>query len=313
MYWVVLSLLIVIENFFDFILSWVPFYSWFRLFAHLYLVMPGKGGATQFYLDQIEPFLGHHEAQIERFIGDAHERARSMGLKYAQDAIEWVKVNVLGMAPTPRSPARNQGAASYAQTLLSRFAMPSARPGASSGQPGDVYNLLSQALSGASALYGSRDAQAENLTASGTLIPRDIPPEDRPGYVNTQRDRLRTLLQAFDREAFFLGNDPARSSDDRLPKSRSEAEFDRIEVDEADANLGYGAAPNPPYPVTPAGGASWMPWKWGSPPPGDKRSDEYFDDRDHRDDGRHDRRDRDDRRYERDERRGKSSGFDLAY
>lgn len=138
--------------------------------------------------------------------------------------------------------------------------MPSAR--------GDnLTNLVSQALSGASALYaGNLGAQAGEVSRSAPLVPDTIRNnDDRLSYVLSQRERLATLLQAFDREQDNLrtqGEGGSRYYEGGgLSKSRSEAEFDRIERDEIGSNP-------PPYPVTPpildrrTSSGSWMPWNW---------------------------------------------------
>ncbi|KAF2006834.1 hypothetical protein P154DRAFT_517307 [Amniculicola lignicola CBS 123094] len=266
MYFVTLALLQTVENTFDFILSWVPFWSWIRFFIHLYLMLPGSQGATFLYQEYLDPFLYHHEREIDDFITDAHDRAKQAGLQYVDIAVEWAKVNVLGMAPRQPSPPPTRGQ-SYAQNFMSRFNMPAARGDA------DLYNLVTQALSGASALYtGNQAAQASEMSRSSTLVPESIRGEDeRASYVATQRERLTTLLQAFDREQDNLRNrrDPSRGYSDGsgLSKSRSEAEFDRIERDEIGNE-------RPPYPVTPpaldrrASQGGWMPWNWrqGQPP-----------------------------------------------
>jgi len=259
MYFVTLSLLHIVENTFDFILSWVPFYAWFRLFVHLYLILPGSQGATFIYREYIDPFLYHHEREIDNLITDTHEKARAYGLQYIHQAIEFVKVNVLGFAPTrPSTPPSRQ--TSYAQSLMSRFNMPSARGN------GDLVGLVSQALSGASALYsGSRDAQADQVRSSGALIPDNIRDNDeRLNYLASQRQRLSVLMQAFDREEDNLirqrDTGGSRYGEGGLSKSRSEAEFDRIDPDELDQE-------KPPYPVTPPTldrrqSSGWMPWNW---------------------------------------------------
>jgi hypothetical protein len=257
MYFVTLSLVHVIENTFDFILAWVPFYSWFRLFVHLYLVLPGSQGATFIYREYIDPFLYHHEREIDNLITDVHERARSSGLQYINKAIEWVKVNFLGFAPKPSSPPHSRQA-SYAQSLLSRFNVPSARGNA------DLVGLVSQALSGASALYGtSREGQAEGVRSSG-IIPENIRGDDEKlDYLSNQRQRLSTLIQAFEREEDDLTrrrDSGTRRSSGGLSKSRSETEFDRIDPDELDQDR------PPPYPITPPilrrESSGWMPWNW---------------------------------------------------
>lgn len=292
MYFITLMLFHTVENTFDFILAWVPFYSWFRLFAHLYLILPGSQGATFLYQEYLEPFLYHHEREIDDFITDAHEKARSAGLAYAEMGIEWVKVNVLGFAPKKPAPPPRAGQ-TYAQDFMSRFTVPGARGGGD-----NLTNLVSQALSGASALYagtqgvggGATSAQAAELSRSAApLVPDNIRNnDDRLHYVASQRERLTSLLQAFDREQDNLRTQ--RESGSRyhdntssgglgagLAKSRSEAEFDRIERDEIGGSPGlHGGMDNrPPYPLTPpvpldrrTSSGSWMPWNWqkGQPP-----------------------------------------------
>jgi len=257
MYWVILSIALLAESTFSFVLAWVPFYAWFRLFGHVYLVMPGKQGATQLYQTYLHPFLAEHESDIDTFITSAHDRAKAAGLEYMKRAVEWIKVNVMGMQPRPQTPpASRQG--SYAQQLMSRFNLPSARDGLAA-PAGDFYGLLASALQMTTSTGASRDVQAEDLSASGTLIPAGIATnEDRMTYVSTQRERLRVLLQAFDKEAFNLagaGSDMVREkSTDALSKSRSEADFDKIEKEEVHSDSKAGKA-------TPSG---WIPWKWSA-------------------------------------------------
>jgi receptor expression-enhancing protein 1/2/3/4 len=265
----VLSTFTVVENTFDFILSWVPFYSWIRFAAHLYLILPGSQGATFLYQEYIEPFLYHHEREIDDFISESHDRAKSAGLRYIEMGIEWVKVNALGFAAQGPAPDRPAGQ-TYAQNLMSRFQMPAARGS------NDLYGLVNQALSGASALYGAgagnKDAQASDLSrAASHLVPDNIRNnDDRLNYVTNQRQRLETLLQAFDREQDnirdqqsggnrYYEHSSRTSSAGNIPRNRSDAEFDRIERDEI--------SDRPPYPLTPPPlgrrtSSGWMPWNW---------------------------------------------------
>ena len=268
-YFVVLSIFTTVENVFDFILSWVPFYSWIRFFIHLYLIMPGSQGASFVYQEYVEPFLYQHEREIDNFITESHDRGKAAGLAYLGLAIEWVKVNVLGLAPARPSSPRPAGQ-TYAQNLMSRFQMPAARGS------NDLYGLVNQALSGASALYaGNPSGQAAELSRNANLVPDSIRShDDRLNYVSSQRQRLETLLQAFDREQDNIRSQQSASSGSsyldgsRTPgaisRNRSESEFDRIERDEA--------SPRPPYPTTPPPlgrrtSSGWMPWNWQRPPP----------------------------------------------
>ncbi|KAH7138812.1 TB2/DP1, HVA22 family-domain-containing protein [Dendryphion nanum] len=266
MYFITLMLFHTVENTLDFILAWVPFYSWFRFFAHLYLILPGSQGATFLYQEYLEPFLYHHEREIDDFITDTHSKARAAGLIYAEKAIEWVKVSVMGFAPTKQQAPPSAGQ-TYAQNFMSRFQVPGAR--------GDNFtNLVSQALSGAGAMYaGNQGAQAAELSRGSTLVPDNIRnTDDRMSYVTAQRERLNTLVQAFEREQDNIknqrdGGNRFYESGSGLSKSRSEAEFDRIERDEIGSD-------RPPYPLTPpaldrrTSQGGWMPWNWqkGQPP-----------------------------------------------
>lgn len=195
--------------------------------VHLYLVLPGKQGSVYIYQSYIHPFLEQHERDIDRFISDSHERAKKAGLDYLKKAIEWARVNVLGMPPKQPTPPQSRSV-SYSQSLLNRFSMPSAREGmtgmagmAGAGT-GDLLSLLGNAMqqttSGSSR---SREAQAADLSASGSLIPPSVTGEDRMQYINTQRSRLQTLIQAFDREAYGANAGSSTGHESHSPPSRS--------------------------------------------------------------------------------------------
>lgn len=170
---------------------------------------------------------------------------------------------------TPPSPTRNDG--NYAQSLLSRFNLPSARQGLAA-PAGDFYGLLSSALATINTSNStSREAQVEDLSRSGTLIPRNVSSNsDKMTFLSTQRERLSVLLSALDKEAIDLGTEAAIEKDvekrmagqqsgqplslgEGLRKSKSEAEFEEIGKDELG---GEKAAKS---------GGSWMPtWSWGA-------------------------------------------------
>ena len=266
MYWVVLGIFTAVESLppINIIIFIFPGYAWLRLLARLYLVMPGKQGATFLYQEYVHPFLEQHESELDTFISEAHDRAKKAGLQYLKQAIEFVKVNVLGMQPRPPTPPPSRGQ-SYAESLLSRFNLPSAREGLAA-PAGDFYGLLASALQSTTSTGASREAQAEDLSASGTLIPPNIDSnEERMSYVSAQRERLRVLLQAFDRAAYDLSSPPSTSSlrenrsDEHLAKSRSELDFDKIERDEA-------GTPRPAAELA-AQASSWIPWNWSGKSP----------------------------------------------
>ena len=169
----------------------------------------------------------------------------------------------MGIQPKARQEEIPQPGANYAQSLLSRFNLPSARQGLAA-PAGDVYGLLSAALGSISAGSGaSREAQAEDLSRSGMLIPQGMTKtSEKMTFLATQREKLRVLLSALDKEASDLGTEAAIEKDverrmagqprgDGLRKSKSEAEFEEIGEEELKGEKDGKAT---------AGG--WMPWNW---------------------------------------------------
>ncbi|EME88657.1 uncharacterized protein MYCFIDRAFT_209870 [Pseudocercospora fijiensis CIRAD86] len=287
MYWTTLSIFLVVENQFNFILSWIPFYSWIRLGVHLYLVAPGQQGCVFIYREHIHPFLEEHERQIDRFISDSHAKAKAAGLDAAKQVVEYVKVNVMGMQPRPPTPPPSRNV-SYTTQLFNRFAMPSARQGLAAAGTSDIFGLIGKALQ--QTTYGdahTTDTQARDLAASGTLIPPNLAGEEREDFVNTQRENLRTLLRAFDTEAMNSADAAASGSQPRsatprpptsrksylqaletdyMHRSRSESEFE---------DLGYEPMPDPDAyrprpdeetrrPPPSRGSTGWSNWIWGN-------------------------------------------------
>ncbi|CAK7227107.1 hypothetical protein SBRCBS47491_006457 [Sporothrix bragantina] len=339
MYWVVLSVVVLVESWMDWILVWVPFYQYFRLFFLLYLVLPQTQGARVLYQTHLHPWLTQHEAQIDEFIGSAHARMRSAGMHYLKQAIAYLR-KALGLPAAPDNGsqygaasashgASGVSAQSYTQSLLARFTLPSARwPGGAMGSAAaaatsdpavpssgaDFYNLLANAVgalgtatgaaggvaagAAASALSrgiagfssgnantGTNDTNNRNMSASGTLIPPHIQDADRASFLATQRDRLRTLLSALEREAAQLEDEDETlsktsplsrplSSASGLSKSRSEADFEKIDAEsgaEEDTPLRQrrqagGAHSDVAHPGVGkrSTSGSWMPWGWGS-------------------------------------------------
>ncbi|CAK1360061.1 Receptor expression-enhancing protein 4 [Cercospora beticola] len=284
MYWTTLSIFLLVENQFYFILYWVPFYSWLRLGLHLYLVAPGQQGCVWIYQTYIHPFLEEHERQIDRMISDGHEKARSAGLDAVKRVIEYIRVQFLGQEPKRPTPPVSRNV-SYTTQLFNRFALPSARAGPSGSGTSELLGLLGSALQQAYGDSTSQGGQARDLTASGNLIPTHLAGAEREDYVREQRERLSTLLRAFDAEADGMpgawasgsrtasgaprtptGRKPYLSpGDDAMHRSRSESEFEEI---------GYEAMPDPdhfrarpegaPHDRPAKGTPGWSNWIWGN-------------------------------------------------
>ena len=204
-------------------------------------------------------------------ISRGHDRAKAAGLQYLKRAIEYIKQNLLGIQPKAQSFPPKEGG-SYAQSLLSRFYVPSARaavaPSMTSGH--DFYGLLNATVG-----QMSRTGEVADVSSSGTLIPRGINGnEEKMTFLSTQRERLRVLLSALDREASELGGQEGTVSEEAirkdverrlgddlgggegLRKRGSESEFDTIDREEAPGAMKVGTGGG--------GGGSWMPWSWGA-------------------------------------------------
>ncbi|KAF2453264.1 hypothetical protein BDY21DRAFT_367059 [Lineolata rhizophorae] len=359
-YFLLISVLHAAESFVSPFLFFVPFYAWFRLLAHIYLLLPGGSdgtsfdpsdpnaarggswGATYIYYEHLAPVLTAHENQVDALVSNAHDTAKTYIRLGINEVLNVIRVRIFGMEPIaapPPSPPPGRGG-SYAQTLLSRFSIPAARDGLAAGQIGDWYGVVSGALSGATgaaARYGNTsgdaassggsgatgwwtssaaaDRAADELSRSGTLVPPSVGEgPERAGYVAAQVDRLRVLLQAFEREAATMddgtvGRTPPPSG---LSKSRSELEFDTLEGDEDLLAYGStGGVEQRPRRSKRESSGGWMPWNWNAPPdeiPTRSRAD--YRDRGYRDREYYDR-DYDDREIDRRER-ARASGFDIG-
>jgi len=203
-----------------------------------------------------------------------------------------IKQYVLGLPPKEPAPPPAPSTYTYAQSLMARFNIPSARPAFPSNPiPGatstanDFYALLASAVTAAT---GSSSTQVRDLSNSGTLIPPTIDGAERLKFIAAQRERLSILLSALDKEAntlqsegvkpsaprmssmFFDGSSASEEEVTERPKSamsglstrRSEADFEKI-----DAESGTEEVENTRRQAKrtqSSGGGSWMPWSWGA-------------------------------------------------
>ena len=250
-------------------------------------MLPGKQGSVYIYKEYIHPFLEEHERQIDRMISEGHEKAKAAGMDAVKRAIEYVRVQVLDMPPNQPSPQPSRNV-SYSTYLMNRFAMPSAREGLASAGTSDIFGLIGKAMQQTTYPDStSCEAQAEDIASSGTLIPPSLSGEERTDFVNTQRERLRTLLQAFDNQAVdqgYASGSAPRSPTPRQPssrksylapsdstymhKSRSESEFEDLAYETMPSAEDFMMPPHTAQagkqmaPASPSGG--WSNWIWGS-------------------------------------------------
>lgn len=190
------------------------------------------------------------------------------------------------------SAAGNAGAAG---TDFYNF-LASAMNAAASGLGGSGGNAQENAPSGAFTSSASPDLgrgvgafPAGDMTASGTLVPPSIRDDAaKMTFLATQREKLNLVLSALDREAAALRSGAtspgspvpqaisldqpheesgrpttSASAKSGLSKSRSEADFEKIEAESgAEDNAPEGLETARPTPGPRSG--SWMPWGWGA-------------------------------------------------
>lgn len=209
-----------------------PFYSWIRLFFLCYLVLPQTQGARFLYQEYVEPFLTHHEHEIEELIGHSHERAKALGLQYFQKAIDLIRENLLGLPPQRPATPPPSGPAAYAQSLLSRFNLPTA--GTTTNN--DWYSALGSILSSVTSAGKTREAREEELSASGTLLQRQLSAMtgmEKAQYISTQREVLDYLRSTLAREEQAIKVDETETDDlaygAPLRKNRSDNSFDVVD------------------------------------------------------------------------------------
>lgn len=279
----------------------------------------------------MHPYLEDNESQIEDLIATTHDKMKAAGMAYLKHAIELLRTQVLGMAPSPEEAAHadsntnipaSQQPRGYTQALLDRFQLPAARwlPAGSNAAVGaDFYNFLASAVATATGAGAGTNKENDpnassnsaaaaaaaapgvgafptgDLTASGTLVPPNIRDNaDKMTFLAAQRERLNMVLSALDREAAHLrsssdataspsvqdyhltGALAPDSANDRpttsasaksgLSKSRSEADFEKIEAESGAEEDVETARPEP------ARSGSWIPWGWGGAPKEEEKS-----------------------------------------
>ncbi|CAP99207.1 Pc22g19190 [Penicillium rubens Wisconsin 54-1255] len=235
MYWVVLSVILLVESWTVFIIGWFPFYSWIRLGFMAYLVLPQTQGARTLYQDYVDPFLTHHEREIEEMIGNTHERAKALGLQYFYQAIDLIREKVLGLPPQRPTTPPQPGAASYAQSLLSRFNIPTAGAPGASANTNDWYSVLSTAV-GSVTSGKSREARDQELSASGNLLQRQMQSmsgAEKAHFISSQRELLDHLRSTLTQEEQSSPRGGLEADDLAygvpLRKNRSENSFEVVD------------------------------------------------------------------------------------
>ncbi|KAL9056116.1 MAG: hypothetical protein Q9162_003179, partial [Coniocarpon cinnabarinum] len=248
-YFLVQSSFSLVESYTPIIPS-LPLYSFARLGLHIYLLLPGPGqGAAYLYNTYMAPVLRQHEKKIEDAIKDAHDTVKSIpgvefALQHAGELWAMIQQRVFGKDVRKQRNLEEEvrhappSANTYVASLLGRFIAPEAEgAGATAAGASSMAGLLNTALSQASNLAtagGSRSVSgpAGSGSRGEPLIPEHLSSDrERLGYITGQRDRLRTLLSAYDKEEetiHLAASGSKGKSEHTVSRNRSEHEFETI-------------------------------------------------------------------------------------
>ncbi|KAI2636668.1 TB2/DP1, HVA22 family-domain-containing protein [Xylaria nigripes] len=244
MYWSVLSCALLAETWTEFILVWIPFYSWMRLGFLLWLVLPSTQGARVLYESYLHPYLEENELAIEEFIARAHDRIKAEGFRYLQQVIELIRTQVFNLPPSGPPQEQTRAAAApqgYMQALLARFSMPAlqqtptgTRAHGSGGSPkffypttfADFERMMASALNGTTGGSTGKTGNSPisstrhmGATIDGSPMPEEV--DEAPvgfSYLAEQRERLAAMLGALDNKAAELQKIEESKGAERLKK-----------------------------------------------------------------------------------------------
>ncbi|GAA6061847.1 hypothetical protein JCM10212_000764 [Sporobolomyces blumeae] len=115
MYWCVMGIVWMWEDWAEWGISWFPFYYEFKTLVILWLVLPQIQGSTYLYQAHLSPFLSSHEHDIDSFLSSTRLRARQAGVDWFNSAVARVRAALLGQAfaidPVPAGSTRHAGSA----------------------------------------------------------------------------------------------------------------------------------------------------------------------------------------------------------
>jgi len=87
-YWIVYSLVCLVEEFTDVFVSWLPFYYELKICLLLWLISPTTRGASVLYRGLVHPTLVSKEDEIDEFLESLLQQSYTLGLRYAKVAAQ---------------------------------------------------------------------------------------------------------------------------------------------------------------------------------------------------------------------------------
>ncbi|GMM34793.1 hypothetical protein DASC09_021180 [Saccharomycopsis crataegensis] len=120
-YWIVFVAINFMETFFAFVLNFIPFYPFLRLYFQLWLVLPQTKGAVFLYYNYLSPFLKKHESEIEGFVDNVYGNFWTFLSDCKQFLVSLIKRNLFG---TKDSDSVHKPRNKYFNFVTSYFGMP---------------------------------------------------------------------------------------------------------------------------------------------------------------------------------------------
>ncbi|XP_034568587.1 uncharacterized protein [Setaria viridis] len=90
-YWILLSVLTVLERVGENFVSWLPMYSEAKLVFIVYLWYPKTRGTAYVYESFFKPYIAKHETEIDRNLLELRTRAGDMAVLYFQKVANYVQ------------------------------------------------------------------------------------------------------------------------------------------------------------------------------------------------------------------------------
>ncbi|KAL5207424.1 hypothetical protein ABZP36_031859 [Zizania latifolia] len=126
-YWILLAVLTVFERVGDNFISWLPMYSEAKLAFIVYLWYPKTQGTAYVYESFFKPYIGKHEAEIDRNLLELRTRAGDMAVHYFQKVADYSQTRFYEILQYIASQSQTQRSRPQAQQHQQRPPPPQTR------------------------------------------------------------------------------------------------------------------------------------------------------------------------------------------
>ncbi|RCV05759.1 hypothetical protein SETIT_1G108900v2 [Setaria italica] len=126
-YWILLSVLTVLERVGENFVSWLPMYSEAKLVFIVYLWYPKTRGTAYVYESFFKPYIAKHETEIDRNLLELRTRAGDMAVLYFQKVANYVQTRSYEILQYIASQSQSQRPRSQGQQQQQRPPPPRTR------------------------------------------------------------------------------------------------------------------------------------------------------------------------------------------